>query len=123
MNNGTGSHLEEWQSLLQQTTEAIRQLAQQKRGDAESLLHLLRSLEAVHQEIRESVFQEALPTNRQELYNFLRDMEGNGGWPYMGRMKLQAFLAQLEISEASESLPEASLPETQLNSPTESSPS
>uniref|UniRef100_A0ACD5GQY5 Uncharacterized protein n=1 Tax=Desertifilum tharense IPPAS B-1220 TaxID=1781255 RepID=A0ACD5GQY5_9CYAN len=98
MNNGIGSPLETWQDQLQQATDSIHQLAQQSRGDAWALLHLLRSLEAVHQEIRDSVFQEALPNNRQELYNFLREIEANGGWHLCGADETQTALSQLGSS-------------------------
>ncbi|MBD2313770.1 hypothetical protein H6G20_19055 [Desertifilum sp. FACHB-1129] len=124
MNNGIGSPLETWQDQLQQATDSIHQLAQQSRGDAWALLHLLRSLEAVHQEIRDSVFQEALPNNRQELYNFLREIEANGGWPYVGRMKLKLLLANLEaaLNEENESQVVSSA-EVQLNTSPESASS
>jgi hypothetical protein len=59
------------------------------------LLALLRTLERLHQEIRDSFFQDALPDNRQALYNLLRDIETSGGWPYIHRMKLQSLLKQL----------------------------
>jgi hypothetical protein len=37
-----------------------------------------------------------LPDNRQALYSLLRDIEAEGGWPYIERMRLQAFLTNLE---------------------------
>jgi hypothetical protein len=61
-------------------------------------LALLRTLESLHQEIRESVFQASLPDSRQALYALLKDMEATGGWPYIHRMKLQSFLEKLQIS-------------------------
>lgn len=71
----------------------IRHAAQQSQHDCLSLLALLRLLEALHREIRDDLFQEALPTSRHSLYALLRDIEAEGGWPYIHRMKLQALLA------------------------------
>ncbi|MEH1908115.1 MAG: hypothetical protein V7L05_08805 [Nostoc sp.] len=64
-------------------------------GDTEALLALLRQLEQLHREIRDGVFQESLPVNRRQLYSLLKDIESEGGWPYIERMRLQAFLANL----------------------------
>ena len=60
-----------------------------------ALLALLRLLEQRHRDICETLFYDALPDNRQTLYALLRDIEVNGGWPYIQRMKLQALLANL----------------------------
>ncbi|MBD1913377.1 hypothetical protein H6G02_30085 [Leptolyngbya sp. FACHB-16] len=79
--------------------EAIAQLVQKTadsyRGDGEALLGLLRILEKLHREIRDELFQETLPKTRHELYALLRDIEASGGWPYIGRMRLQALLTNL----------------------------
>jgi len=42
-----------------------------------------------------------LPASRQALYTLLRDMEAEGGWPYIHRMKLREVLANL-LQEAAE---------------------
>ncbi|NEQ48805.1 MAG: hypothetical protein F6K11_01555 [Leptolyngbya sp. SIO3F4] len=81
---------------------AVQVAAQKRAGDCEALLALLRQLESLHQDIRETLFQESLPTNRQHLYNLLRDIEVNGGWPYIQRMKLTELLQVLEFSLESE---------------------
>lgn len=73
----------------------VRSAAQHRQGDSLELLALLRLLEALHREIRESFFQPTLPDNRQALYALLRDIEVNGGWPYINRMKLRTFMEQL----------------------------
>lgn len=73
----------------------VREAAEQRRGDGLALLGLLRLLEGLHQEIRDNLFQECLPSNRQSLYAMLRDMEAEGGWPYIHRMKLQSLLRHL----------------------------
>jgi hypothetical protein len=74
----------------------IRSIAKRHQGDQIALLNLLRMLEALHKEIREGLFQESLPTNRQALYALLKDMEAQGGWPYIKRMRLQALLELLQ---------------------------
>ena len=64
-------------------------------GDTVALLALLRQLEQLHREIRDGIFQDSLPVNRRQLYSLLKDIESEGGWPYIERMRLQAFLANL----------------------------
>jgi len=81
------------QSRLQEITAAVQSAAENSRGDTLALLNLLRVLEELHQVIREDLFQDALPTNRQELYNLLKDIETEGGWPYIPRMRIGALLA------------------------------
>ncbi|WGV26065.1 hypothetical protein [Halotia branconii] len=78
---------------LQMIASAVDDVAQVYQGDAIALLSLLRQLEQLHRDIRDGVFQESLPDNRQKLYSLLKDIESEGGWPYIGRMRLQAFLA------------------------------
>ncbi|RMF67226.1 MAG: hypothetical protein D6742_08070 [Cyanobacteria bacterium J069] len=79
--------------------EAIAQLvqatAQEAEGNGVALLRLLRLLEKLHQDIRDTMFQETLPQNRHSLYALLRDMEAEGGWPYISRMKLRSVLQHL----------------------------
>jgi hypothetical protein len=93
---------------LQQTEDLetlavlVRKIAQHCQGHSLKLLALLRLLEALHQEVRDDLFQKSLPDNRQALYALLRDIEADGGWPYIHRMKLQAFLANLEAELESE---------------------
>lgn len=84
------------ESSLQDVSTTIRSLANHHQGDSLKLLALLRTLESLHQEVRENSFQAALPDNRQALYSLLKDMESSGGWPYIHRMKLQFFLSQLQ---------------------------
>jgi hypothetical protein len=76
-------------------TQEIREIATRSAGDVIALLHLLRTLEKLHHEIQEGYFQAALPDSRQSLYALLRDIEENGGWPYIQRFKLQALCAHL----------------------------
>ncbi len=87
---------------LETIAASIQAIANQYQGDSLSLLALLRSLEGLHQEIRDGLFQAALPDNRQALYALLRDIESDGGWPYIHRMRLQSFLAKLPVEEVAE---------------------
>ncbi len=99
MNKGitteSGQSLLEWPELA----EMFRAVAQTNKGNPTELLALLRSLENLHQELREGLFQESLPNNRQRLYNLLREIEANGGWPYIPRMKLASFLENFQPVE------------------------
>jgi hypothetical protein len=80
----------------------IRTTAQARQGDTLALLALLRTVEALHQEIRDGVFQDSFPDNRQALYNLLRDIETEGGWPHIYRPRLSAFIAQLMADETND---------------------
>ncbi|MBW4464516.1 MAG: hypothetical protein KME07_03625 [Pegethrix bostrychoides GSE-TBD4-15B] len=98
---------------LESIATSVWTVVQPQQGQSMALLAVLRLLERLHQEIRDGLFQESLPENRQALYALLRDIEQQGGWPYIHRMKLQAFLTSflsevVELAEAStETLTEA----------------
>lgn len=77
--------------------------AQNRQSDNLALLALLRSLEQLHREICDGPFQDTLPKNRQALYNLLRDIETNGGWPYIPRMRLQRLFELLSTEDSDES--------------------
>ncbi|EKV03702.1 hypothetical protein Lepto7375DRAFT_6013 [Leptolyngbya sp. PCC 7375] len=81
---------------------AVKVAAQKREKDCVALLGILRQLEELHRDIRETLFQESLPTNRQHLYHLLRDIEVNGGWPYIQRIKLTQLLATLEAESTLE---------------------
>ncbi len=84
----------------------VQQTAQQHQSDGLALLALLRLLEALHRDIRDELFQDTMPKNRQALYSLLKDIETEGGWPYIPRMKLKDFLVYLlQESEISEHTP------------------
>ena len=87
------------QAEMEEVATQVRSIAQRHQRQSRELLALLRLLEALHCEIRDGLFQESLPDNRQALYALLRDIETGGGWPYIHRMKLQAFLTQLSQEE------------------------
>lgn len=77
----------------------IHSIADRDRADPIALLQLLRTLEHLHHEIQQGYFQSALPNSRQALYALLRDIEENGGWPYIQRWKLQELFANLAETE------------------------
>lgn len=84
------------QASLHAIAEELKELAASHQVNPQDLLAILRVLESTHQEIRDRWFQNALPDNRQDFYTLLQDIENNGGWPYIERMRLQALLAKLE---------------------------
>lgn len=102
MNRRIGSESGQFSIELQDIASAIRALAQNFQGDSIALVSLLRHLEELHREIREGLFQASLPDNRQALYKLLKDIETEGGWPYIERMKLQALLANLPTESVDE---------------------
>ena len=88
---------------LSALVQTVRLTAQQKEGDCLALLELLRLLEAIHFEIRDTLFRDALPDNRQRLYRLLKDIEQEGGWPYIKRMQLRALFEHL-VEEGSDDI-------------------
>lgn len=94
--------LEKFQFELEGIATTVLSLAQSCQGDSLALLALLRKLEALHREIRDGMFQESLPTSRHALYALLRDIETEGGWPYIERMKLQSILADWQLDSVEE---------------------
>jgi hypothetical protein len=79
--------------LLQQKVSAI---ADSAKGDGVALLKILRTLEQMHRQVREGLFQEVLPQNRQQLYHLLKEIEAEGGWPYIPRARLQSLFAKMD---------------------------
>lgn len=82
---------------LEKIADSIRAIAAQCEGEPLQLLALLRTLESLHQEVRDTRFQRSLPDNRQAFHSLLRDIETNGGWPYIHRMRLQALMQHLQV--------------------------
>ncbi len=103
MDEAVGLDSTTFKADLEAIATLVQRVAQQHQGQSTELLAILRLLEQLHQEIRDSLFQESLPDNRQALYALLRDIETSGGWPYIHRMKLQAFLSYLSDQSAVES--------------------
>jgi hypothetical protein len=87
------------QQQLDAIVAQIHEIADRDRTDPLALLQLLRTLEQIHREIQEGYFQSALPDSRQSLYALLRDIEENGGWPYIQRWKLHDLFANLPERE------------------------
>lgn len=86
-------------SLLKDTAREIWALAEQHQNDSLFLLSLLRDLEKIHRRIRVEHFENSLPQTRNDLYQFVKDIEDKGGWPYIERMKLRDLLKNLELHE------------------------
>lgn len=102
MSNGKSFESTKLSCELQAIASAIYEAAKDCQGNAIALLALLRQLEQLHREIRDGAFQKSLPDNRQALYSLLRDIESEGGWPYIERMRLQTFLTNLQQEAAEE---------------------
>ena len=81
---------------LSQLAQTVRSTAQTRTDDCLALLELLRLLDKLHYEIRDTLFRDALPDNRQRLYRLLKDIEQEGGWPYIKRMKLIELIEHLD---------------------------
>lgn len=88
---------EQCSQYQQELTEVVLAWAKAYEGDCFELLSLLRTLESLHRQIRDELFQAALPDNRQKLYALLKEIEENGGWPYIERMKLRQLLTNIEV--------------------------
>jgi hypothetical protein len=102
MNKGMKLQPGQLEFELQSIATAVSALAGRCQGDSLALLALLRRLEELHRTIRDGMFQASLPDNRQALYALLKDIESEGGWPYIERMRLQPFLANLQLEAAQE---------------------
>ena len=88
------------QNQLQPTLKTVHDLVEQHRDDPESLLMLLRELEALHRDIQDGAFRESLPEDRRKLFALLKTMERSGGWPYIPRLQLRTFIDLLEQDPA-----------------------
>jgi hypothetical protein len=83
-------------SVLKDTARDIFALAEKHREDSLFLLSLLRDLEKVHRKIRTEMFEVSLPKTRNHLYQLVKDIEDQGGWPYIERMRLKDLLQNME---------------------------
>lgn len=86
-------------NTLEDTARDICALAEKNSGDSLYLLSLLRDLEKIHRKIRVEFFEGALPQTRNDLYQFVRDIEEKGGWPYIERMRLRDLLKNIDLEE------------------------
>ena len=93
-------HSVDLDSLLADVAKDLFALAEKNQHDNLFLLSLLRSLEQIHRQIRVNYFDLALPQTRNDLYQFVREIEEQGGWPYIERMRLKELLQNLEHDES-----------------------
>jgi hypothetical protein len=84
---------------LNAMSDRLRSLAKKYEGDPQQLLGILRTLEQLHNEICENLFQPALPNTRHGLFDLLQDIEANGGWPYIYRIRLGDLCSNLIDAE------------------------
>jgi hypothetical protein len=103
-------------SLLTDTAQDLCALAKENQHDSLFLLSLLRDLEEIHRQIRVNYFESALPQTRNDLYQFVKDIEDKGGWPYIERMRLRDLLKSLKVGELSTSAMSDRHTEQQLES-------
>lgn len=89
------------ESAIEEALKTLWTAAQESNHNPLKLLEILRKLESLHQEIRDTLFQQSLPDNRQALYVLLKDIESNGGWPYIYRTKLSELVSRLPQEELS----------------------
>ncbi len=97
-----GKSIDSDNQSYQAIANSVRDLAIDHQGDTHALLALLRLLEQLHREIRDESFVKTLPDNRQALYALLKDIESQGGWPYVERMKIKALLANMDVETSQE---------------------
>jgi hypothetical protein len=84
--------------------KALMDLAQEHQGDCIGLLELLRFLETLHGQIRDSYYVNSLPQNRGELYALLKEMEDRDGWPLLPRTETRSLLRRLDSVRDGETL-------------------
>jgi hypothetical protein len=72
--------------------DALLAIAEQRSGEPEALLDLLRRIERLHRTIQDGPFRNSLPNDRGGLFNVLSEMESSGGWPYIPRLQLRTFI-------------------------------
>jgi hypothetical protein len=109
---------------FQETTQKMWEIAQDHQNNSLELLAILRSIEHLHKQIRDDLFQKSLPDNRQSLYKLLKDIESRGGWPYIYRMKLKDLMERLDegatVNSQSSILPDShTLPDSHPSPPVE----
>lgn len=74
---------------ITEITQQINDLAEKSKDDIFAVLLILQKLELLHRNIRETMFEPALPDTRHRLYLLIRHLEEMGGWPYIPRMRLK----------------------------------
>lgn len=106
------NHQQHLESELSEISDLVWSLAKQCQDDPNLLLELLRTLELLHRQIREELFQPSLPNTRNALYTLLRDIEEQGGWPYVPRMKIQELCLNLLLEKTQETPESTSVPDS-----------
>ena len=86
-------------SLIKNSANNLYAIAEKHQNDSLFLLSLLRNLEEIHRQIRVNYFEAALPQTRNDLYQFVKDIEDKGGWPYIERMRLKDLLKNMEFDQ------------------------
>lgn len=99
MNYPQDCHSNQREEYLKEISTTVWTAAKDCQGDTHALLALLRTLECLHRDIREQLFEPSLPNTRNALANLLREIAETGGWPYIERMRLQALLQNLVVEE------------------------
>ena len=92
---------------IEPLVQDVLAIAAQHEGEGHTQLAILRQLESLHRNICENYFYPTLPERRRDLYNLLRDMEENGGWPYIARPKLKFVMQAILDAEAADANSEA----------------
>jgi hypothetical protein len=87
---------ERCQEISQHVEAAIESCGQ----DTAALLSLLRVIEQLHRSIFNEHFVPSLPNSRQALYALLREMEAEGGWPYIPKMRIYELIDYLNAQAA-----------------------
>jgi len=118
MDSKENFELEHLDNRMQEALNFIWDAAYESKNETLKLLEILRKLENLHQQIRDSFFQDSLPTNRQSLYALLKDIEAKGGWPYIYRVKLQELIERMNANEIEQAF--AISPESPLTSKADS---
>lgn len=84
----------------QDITQRVEAAVESCEQDTSSLLSLLRVIEQLHRRVFNEHFVPSLPNSRQALYALLREMEAEGGWPYIPKMRIYELINYLNAQAA-----------------------
>jgi hypothetical protein len=82
----------------------IKLLALQCKDRPLEILRILRVLEQLHSDICSEIFQPALPNSRHALFDLLKEIEAEGGWPHIYHRNLNQLFEQVEFFPSDPSL-------------------
>lgn len=88
------------EAKMKALVQEIQTLAEESQENIFDILLILRELESLHRNIRQEMFEPALPDTRHRLYLLLRHLEEIGGWPHIERMKIKDICQKLLSEEA-----------------------